>query len=92
MNSFGACPKCRIEALGSDDLIGSDGYIRVRDGTWFVCEHHKLKWRADYWCASWTERPERTATQQRWSDDEVWQAREKMLAQYTPTLSYGDSP
>jgi hypothetical protein len=68
-----ACPICFVE----------DGYIRTRDAVWGVCQTHKLRWRENYWCRSWSpDDPEPAPCQRDWSKERVWDSRDKMLGEY----------
>jgi hypothetical protein len=67
------CPKCGVDHRT---------YIRARDQVWFICHEHKLRWRADYRLASWTDKPERGPLPLDWSDDQIWAFRDQMLTEY----------
>jgi hypothetical protein len=73
MTAFPVCPRCGVDPRAC---------IRARDQVWFICHERRLRWRADYWIASWTDKPERGLLLLDWSDDQIWEFYETMLRDY----------
>jgi hypothetical protein len=73
VRSVPPCPKCGVDHRT---------YIRARDQVWFICHEHKLRWRADYWCTGWSDKPERGPLPLGLTDDRIWNFRDQMLTEY----------
>jgi hypothetical protein len=69
------CPRCGVDHRT---------YIRARDQVWAICHEYKLRWRVDYWIASWVAgKPDgRGPLPLDWSDDQIWEFRDQMLTEY----------